>query len=237
MAGQLWRYEVVLPYKTGVPKDVAINAWHLWTDPTVLLADLNGAADALEAFYHTASPLSGTTNAVSRYISNFVDRDHCRIDVTRVDNWASGTISYVPVHSQDMAMLTPIGTPLDLPLEVAVVNSLLGTTSVDGTNPIPDVVRQRRGRVFLGPLNTDAAHQEADGRPDVKADFMVDVTHATKTLVTDTLALGLGDVCQWVVWSRTSRRVSRITEGHCNNDFDTQRRRGAAETSRSIWSL
>lgn len=63
--------------------------------------------------------------------------------------------------------------------------------------------------------------------------FVADLSSATKKLVVAINAAG-GDLA---VLSDRSRVMSLVGSGHTNDEFDTQRRRGVAETMRDVWSV
>jgi hypothetical protein len=100
-----------------------------------------------------------------------------------------------------------------LPNEVAAVLSFYSTINLP----------RRRGRVFLGPLTTNA----------LAADGLIPAEVRTKMLqlATDLGNAGGVDV-DWQTFSRVADLRQRVTNAWVDNAWDTQRRRGLAATTR-----
>jgi hypothetical protein len=229
---------VHLPYKSGIPRDVAINTFYfaasdtLLADPPTLVTALHDAGTALIDMYN--ANLGGIR--IGDYIGNFVDRSHCYVTLAELSAAAlttpGGAVTFTPLASSPFTLA---GTPSynSLPLEVAAVSSVRGMDTFPGTT-FPPSIRRRRGRFYLGPLNISTIETETDSRPTFTASFRTRLAIATKGLQAAVDAI---DGLAWVVWSRTAAGVSIITEGYINDEPDTQRRRGSGETARSTWSI
>lgn len=114
---------------------------------------------------------------------------------------------------------TPSGA--SLPHEVAICMSYQATPQ----SGIPQA--RRRGRVYLGPLDTtfvmNGGYASAGLTDTVKV--------ATETFHAAAAATSV----VWSVYSPTDQDLYEIDNGWVNNDFDTQRRRGRKATLRNIW--
>lgn len=84
-----------------------------------------------------------------------------------------------------------------------------------------------RNRVYIGPLHAGAIGN--DGRP--SSSTMTAMIAAGQSLFDASGSAGW----TWVVYSPTEAQSFEITQGWCDNEFDTQRRRGRQATSRSTF--
>lgn len=114
----------------------------------------------------------------------------------------------------------PSGSPL--PREVAICCSFQAP-KVSGESQA-----RRRGRVFLGPL--DSATIGTDGRPDAAC-----ITAAAAFGETILSASQASTSWKWAVFSRVNNTGSEVSDGWVDNSFDTQRRRGDAPTTRQTF--
>lgn len=109
------------------------------------------------------------------------------------------------------------------PREVAIALSFQGQRAAG----FPQA--RRRGRVFLGPVNSAT---NSDGRPNsstrnVIAGAAEDLGAAIQALTGH----------QWSVWSTVDAEMVPILDGWVDNAYDTQRRRGVETTERTTWSV
>jgi hypothetical protein len=115
----------------------------------------------------------------------------------------------------------PNGAPL--PSEVALCLSFQGQR-------VPGFPQsRRRGRIYLGPLGATVNNA---GRPNSSS--ITTVCNAATAFKTAIDAIGTGT--EWAIWSVRDQTTVDIVGGWVDNVFDTQRRRGVAETSRTTWS-
>lgn len=115
----------------------------------------------------------------------------------------------------------PTGSPL--PSECAVVLSFQGQRAPG----FPQA--RRRGRIYLGPWGTNA---NTSGRP--SSTLLSTIPAAAATFKSNVSAL-TGDTL-WAVWSTVDQAPVEIVSGWVDNVWDTQRRRGLLETSRTTWA-
>lgn len=210
---------VSLPYTTNLPRDVSQTTWAFNTadedGPT-----LNAITAALVAFYNRVN--APQTQSVSRYMSPFINRMNCSIDVYKIAEGDMGP----PIFTQPFVLGAP-ASPTALPLEVSLCTSFQG----DKITSMPQA--RRRGRTYIGPLNVEAINASA-GAPRPNSTFINVLRTASALLHQDADAI---DGVTWCVWSRTTGLLVPITNGWVNNEWDTQRRREARETDRSVWAI
>jgi hypothetical protein len=110
-----------------------------------------------------------------------------------------------------------------LPDELAVCLSFQG---VKGAG-FPQA--RRRGRTYLGPLNTTAAtsNRPATALLSNMASQAINIKAAVNALA------GNND---WCVWSVADQIAVPVANGWIDNAFDVQRRRGVDYTSRTLWA-
>lgn len=193
------RAQVVLPFKTGLPEDVATNTFHFESDTLDFAAAIAPIPGYLAAFYQAfATRLSGSIakNLVHVNLYNMLTPAP-RVPVTVV----------LGITGSD-------GTS-GLPNEVSVCLSTRGA--------LPNLP-SRRGRVFIGPLlNSTAILSFENNVPRVNSAFRNDLLLAAQNLG---LALGAGGgTRRWVVYSPTNLTTIQVVHAWIDDDFDTQRRR------------
>lgn len=209
--------QVRIARTSGLPEDVCINTFHFQTPQPVPVsaAEALSIVTALEDFYQGLSGATATT--LMSWFSGVV---------------ASGLAHEIRVYDQDQPMpripvatsmlsLTPGST--FLPSEVACCLSYR-------TNPVVGVPRARtRGRIYFGPLastTSDATNTAGDVRP--KTLFMEALRDAGTRLKAPLAGTGI----EWSVYSKTGLALRPVDVVSVDNAYDTQRRRGAASTSR-----
>jgi hypothetical protein len=127
--------------------------------------------------------------------------------------------------------LTPTELPYaetDYPNEVSICASL---TCTPGTVVTP---RRRRGRFYIGPLNSSVGGLMTVGGQDAPA--VASSTRSAIALACERMATQeLDPFVSWSVWSPTNEAAYVVTGGFVDNEFDTQRRRQYRATSRTTW--
>lgn len=115
----------------------------------------------------------------------------------------------------------PSGTAL--PPEVCLCLSFQGAR-VSG---LPQA--RRRGRIYFGPLDTTALG--SDGRP--AGAFITSLRNSASDFLTLSNA---ATTWKWKQYSRVNDGFSTVEDGWVDNEFDVQRRRGRAWTSRTLFT-
>lgn len=220
------RSQVILPYKSGQPEDIVVNTWHF-----AISGPLTGAAEdaqvnaALTTFYQAidgflASTLDATSNAAS-------------VQTYLLDPGGAGPEdddAGSPVNVDTFTITPGGGTPL--PHEVAMCLSmssdLTGVAEEDGsTRP----ASRRRGRIYLGPLDTSVVGVEGvtnNARPGTGARNAI--LDAAETMVNALQAFT--NPINLSVYSRVEGVTRPVTKLWMDDAFDTMRGRGADPTSR-----
>lgn len=202
------RAQVRLPYLSGVPEDVAVATWHFHTGLAINAGDLVEIHDRLEAAYAVSGP----------YLSAYIDRPGCTVRMYDLDE----TPPRVPIYDEPLSVATTAVTG-SLPFEVALVLSFRGEYTSGTVNA------RRRNRSYFGPLVVNASIAPA-GLPPIPTTNVIDAVtahgHLLATPVTDP------DI-KWVGWSDTDSQQFPIVELWCNNEWDTQRRRGIQASQRN----
>lgn len=196
-----------MPSVTGLDQDRIMNTFHFATDDLDEAA-LDALTGRLYSFYNEVSASSG--NSIADFISNYVTR----AEDVRV-RWydAAGIPPNDPIVESSFALASPDWTTC-LPTEVACCLSLIN----DDVTAYP--VRNRRGRLYLGPFVTETATAGGTGsRPTVALrNTLVDAAEVLHDL-DDAYAV-------WVIWSRALGVSFPVTRVWVDDAWDTQRRRG-----------
>lgn len=212
-----YRVDAILAYSTELPRDVAINTFHVFSeDPLSGEGAANDIFDAVEDFYNGAN----TTLPVGDYLSSTIARggSKCRLTVRNVE--ADGPPLYERFWSLDST-----SSSTQLPLEVACC------LSYRGANPGGVPAGRTRGRIYVGPLNTTAQNGGGDVLSRPSSGFRADLAVAAGRLRSDLLAAD----APWVVYSRVGEDSWTVTGGWIDDTWDTQRRRGVEATTRTTW--
>jgi hypothetical protein len=209
--------QVRIARTSGLPEDVCINTFHFQTPQPVAVsaAEALSIVTGLEDFYQG---LSGTA-------------------ATTLMAWFSGVVATGPAHEirvYDMNQPMP-----RIPVATATLSLTPGSTFLPSevacclsyrTNPVVGIPRARtRGRIYFGPLastTSDATNTAGDVRP--KALFTQTLRDAGARLKAPLPGTGI----EWAVYSKTGLALRPVDVVSVDNAYDTQRRRGAASTSR-----
>lgn len=198
--------QVTLEHDSALPEDRSVNTFSAHIADLDVPANLASWHSALNTFYQ----------AVDQYFS----ASFSGLGTIKSYNRADPS-PRVPVLSTDIT-ITP--GALSLPSEVAIVMSFQAVRLAGAPQA------RRRGRIYLGPL-TSNAYDTATGRP---ADLATTAIQAAgDALVTASKATG---AWQWQVWSEVNGSGASVDNGWVDNAFDTQRRRGLRPTSRKLFS-
>lgn len=211
------RIQVVLPFQSGLPRDVATNTFtfdNVTSTPEVCAAIAGGR---LETFYNVAPPPS--VSPIAAYLSGVINRSQCRMVAYDLDD----PQPRVPIWELDWVLGAAGGD--NAPNELAAVASFQG----DRQPGVPQA--RRRGRVYLGPLKIGVvATNTGTNTPTPNTAFSQTIANAC-----DRLATASNGDAMWVVRSSVSGGMAQITNGWVDNDFDTQRRRQPRASSRILW--
>jgi hypothetical protein len=200
--------QVSLNHDSALPEDVTVNTWSIFTATAKDTTAIEAAVNAIQAFYASIQTyLSGNLSGAGTV------KAYDRADVAPRVPWYEDTMGFTP------------GTAAALPEEVAFCLSFQAAAASGSPQA------RRRGRVYLGPLGANAGGNGfAANRP--VAAFMTAVAGAADTLLA---ASNAAADWNWNVWSEVDGLGRPVTNGWVDNAFDTQRRRGLAPTSRTLF--
>lgn len=208
------RAQVVIPYLSGLPEDVAVNTFHFIGDGPTQYDDV---AAALVQFYNTVPP-APATGAVAAFLSNALSRVAlaCQIKLYALEAPTPRVPTIVPWTLGASAS----SAAKELPAEVALCTSIHGTPKTPRT----------RGRLYIGPFS-DIVLQ------DVAADQRSTPSQALRdSLRGASLRLAGPASPRWAIWSPTDGAMVPVDGGWVDDAWDTQRRRGQEAESRLVWS-
>lgn len=202
-----YQVQVELASITNVAKDSVVN--------TFAIKALSGTATYADVLTHVDAFYNAIGGLLSPTINAGANKHYVRL------YHLSEPIPRPPVFA---GQFTQAGSGAPLPAEVALVSSLKCAAPA-GTHPA-----RRRGRMFIGPLNTGTAVADSGySRPS-------GATMTTLAGATNNLLVGLA-ASDWAlsVWSRKDNTLFPVISGWVNNEWDTQRRRGPEVSSRVVW--
>lgn len=203
------RAMAIWPMDSAIPADSVVNTWHFQTPDASATSTLaiNGA---LTTFYNTI-------------------RDLYSPDI----NHTGGIVKYYdlademprPPRNELALSITAPGGFTQYPSELAICLSFQG----DKVAGVPQA--RRRGRVYIGPLNSSTA---TGGRLIAPA-AITTLVGAADALLASSLT---DSNYTWIVHSSTyvSSEATVVTNGWVDNAFDIQRRRGLKATTRTTFT-
>jgi hypothetical protein len=217
------RYQHAFQDINGLSKDRYVNTFHFnWVgEPDV--TQIAQVAAEVKSFY-TNPHVGGAT--VSQFLATHVHGPGASVKAYEM-TLAS---THPPIYEESYTFPDNGQSGSNYPSEVACCLSY-------SADPVPGVdIRSQRGRLYIGPLNTQAgetgAEEDVPERPG--AAFMNTLLAAAQQLKT---ATGLVDAA-WCIYSPKLHHALApvysygVTHAFVDNAFDTQRRRGCAPTAR-----
>lgn len=220
---------VTLKSTTGLPADNITNDFAFSMDDELAPSsgDLSACATNLYDFYTH----NNNTHQIAYYLGA-VDRTYFDVKFWSIVVGDLGS-PIGDVVTSGGGTITAAGASAGLPAEVAACLSFHGDLTdvpleTDGGTVRP--AARRRGRVYIGPLNTTA--NDTAGYTRLSSGFQNDIAASASVLIDDSTADGM----HWCVWSRMDTVLYPVVGGFVDNEFDTQRRRGSKATGRVNWS-
>jgi hypothetical protein len=221
--------------KSLLPRDQYVTTFHFVGNNPLNVAAAETLRNVVERFYTLAT---GQTKALLHYHSfpAFAPY-HTRYKVYNM----SQPKPRVPILDGPHPTLSAVNAAPALPAEVAVC------LSYNAAPAAGKLARRNRGRIYLGPLNTNALQQAGDGHARPEPMILSDVKIAAKRLANEAFVDG---GWFWCGYSPTSivdpepGDEGNIDPGafivtSCSTDdaFDTQRRRGIGPTARTALAV
>lgn len=205
-----WLTQVVLKRQSNVPEDDVVNTYHWDVDVTDELAQSEAVGNLLESFYQTIDAYLSTFIAGTGNVVKFFDM--------------ADPEPRVPFRTREIDLSgADFGTGL-LPAECAICLSFQAPPA-SGVNQA-----RRRGRVYLGPISSQAV---TGGASDVRIPVTVreNILDAFQFTVASAAASG-AELC---VYSRASDSLAGVEQLWIDNAVDIQRRRGTRPSERSVF--
>lgn len=211
-----FRVQATFSRPSGLPEDQVINTFYFQGAGDVVQAAAE-AFTALEEFYR--QPVAPATAGLTSFLG-IVDSLEYRVYDLDDPEPRQATI-------QQSTWSGASGAPL--PAEVAMVMSFYSERNLP----------RNRGRIFLGPLLTTTMAGFSSSASDVRptSTFLTAVVAAGARLRdrTDLTNLGRWSTNNLLAPAPQTGRVLRtVTDVWCDNAYDTQRRRGADATARTV---
>lgn len=225
----IYRVQCILPSLSGLLKDAVVNDFTIQVDdahPTLPLG-------AIEDFFNT--PASGSAHSAAYYINDSISRaaDACKVRFYDITTHLDGSHAGPPVAESTFTLGASSGASA-LPDEVAIALSfhayLFSIPEFDGS--IRPRAR-RRGRIYLGPLNTTPIAVDSTSHNVFVSGPTITNLNAQAAALAN--ALASGTTSYWGVWSKKDAAVRAVVGGWCDNRFDSQRRRMPDATTRVEW--
>jgi hypothetical protein len=200
----LYRATVIIKSVTNVIEDASTNTYHFDANT---VGDLAAVSAALQTCYQS----------MRTFYSSLMAQNGHEIKFYRL----SDAPPRATVRNDTFNFTTaPSNAPL--PTEVALVVSFQGGQSSGQPQA------RRRGRIFFGPMNTQAV----DGTAFVAAATRTAAVNAWGVLLDASQA---ATEWKWSVFSTVNGTGVEVQNGWVDNAFDTQRRRGRRTTARTVF--
>lgn len=207
--------QVSIPMDTGIGADVVVNNWHMADNGLVgpsITTKIQSWHTALQTFY----------NAISGILTGDINNTLVRMKTYDLDD----AKPRIPLVDELKPITAPPGTA-PLPHELSIVLSF-NSVFQSGVKS-----SRRRGRVFLGPLNSSVMSTTS---PDAR------ILSATRTTITNAAAVlrtGPTPDQGWFWRTRSSfagaNSSPHVVNGYVDDAFDIQRRRGTLASARTTF--
>lgn len=214
--------QVIIGRDNGLPEDAIVNTFHFallappptgWPD-----ADILRVETAIQQAY-AAVHAPGAT-ALSAWYSKVVNQDNVRMKLYDLDE----APPRVPLRDVPFTFGPP-GTS-GMPGEVALCMSYQAAQESGFEQA------SRRGRIYFGPFST-APLESPDNNDARPSAALIDTLRGVGTFLLSTFD---GSNVRWVVYSQKFDTWAPVDNGWVDNAWDTQRRRGAAATTRATFT-
>lgn len=210
-----YRFTVTLQGASLLPEDQYVNSFHFDHVEPVVITDYDNVRDMLRDFY--AAVPAGGTNSICSFLSNRIQT------VATVRAYDLGDAKPRAPRYESTFNLAARGSGDPMPEEVALVLSF-ERPRISGTPQ-----SRRRNRIYLGPFAESANDTNARPIPALTTTMgraARDLLDASNTSVRWT----------WEVNSPTYDEHGPVVGGWIDNAWDTQRRRGQASSTRTLWN-
>lgn len=216
----------VMTSSTGLPADAVTNDFAFRMSGAPTESDLEAVVAAVDGFYRDTQTAG---NAVGEFISNAINRavTH-RIEVYKIQAGPLGSPIYETDWLGPPTSLTSTGVPTEVAAVLSFHGDLSGVLEESGsTRPRA----RRRGRVYIGPLNS-AGPTGSTPPYLLGAGIQSVMRQAAVSMYDEADAAGW----TWSVWSRANAELYPVVAGWTDDAPDTQRRRGPKATTRTVFT-
>lgn len=203
----------------NLAEDRYINTFY-FNAPDGAAATLDLCGQTVTEFYGAVA--TGNTLKLDTFLSGVIDRT-AGVNKVKVYNMADPQ----PRQPRDypFGALTATTDPA-LPDEVAVCLSFYASRNLP----------KRRGRIYFGPLNTDAANTTGSTNSRPNQTLITHLVNAAKALKVSSASRGI----PWIVNTSDLFLLPAdraVTHAWVDDAFDTQRRRGVKTSARTLLTL
>jgi hypothetical protein len=213
--------QVSIDRLNGLPEDIVTNTFYFrTTTPTIPDSDMDSIKDKIVNFYTFLHASTG--KSIQMFMSAVLATGTQTNAHLKVYNLADLKPRPV-IFKHDFFINAAGGAPL--PEEVAVCLSY-NAGPLAGADP-----RSRRGRLYIGPLNTSATSNTIVGGGTRPTDAFLN------TLVEAGLKMMGDTTVEWCVRSQKFQTLAEIVRVWADDAWDTQRRRGPDPTKRMVRDL
>lgn len=211
--------QAVLQRTTGLPEDVVTNTFHFRRNTGTFTSTAATAIAAVIAFYNDL--VTSESKRVAEYINGTISRTAGAMVVKAYDGALAEGLRE-PVEQTWTLAAAGAGSPL--PAEVSAC------LSFEDRNSTTVIGARRRGRIYVGPLTSEALAVSPVGDARLQAQLQAVLRKAADQ---ELGPAALDDSLTWCVFSPTDNALRAITHVWTDNAFDIQRRRGVAASSRA----
>jgi len=193
-----------LKMNSNVSADSAVNTLHF--AETNVPAALTGIEAAMRFLYDDLQPIYSSDVAQDGHVLKIYNLDDPQPRAPVVET--TYNFSAAP-------------TIAPMPHQVAICMSFQGDRASGQSQA------SRRGRIYLGPIDTNRA--TSGGR------IVEGTINLVNTAAENLRQFGAANSALWVVYSPTLDSITTVTNGWCDDTFDIQRRRQRQSTTRNVW--
>jgi len=218
---------------SGVAADQVENTFYFLTAAPAGDTQFSEVVTSWNNFWNNTQ---STAKSVGNFIANTMSRDVGAHFLDFYEMPATAGVVGPPVSFKTWSLpaVEPGGSPLPQELAIAVSYHADYTGFVErgpgGTRPRA----RRRGRFFVGPSVVTALEETgtvAVGAQTVTPEVMQTLVDASSEFAT---AMAAGNT-PWQVFSKTDWAAHTVVSGWVDDNWDVQRRRGPAASSRITW--
>lgn len=221
---------VTFKHISGLVEDQVVNdfAFQSASAPSTN-AERVTAENGIIDFYNGVSATTGSkvANILGTQLSRVANASSIKWYDVQAD--LAGTAHGSPIDERLWTLDAAQAGETNLPAEVSIVLSYHALlTDFQQELGVTRPAARRRGRIYLGPLNT--LSRVIDGTTN-----RVGVSSTARTTIADAATRLLAIDPVWSQWSRANVSMDNVTGGFVDDAYDTQRRRGEKASTRTTW--